>query len=328
MDAIFKKAPRIGMGCWAIGGEFWAGDVPVGYSGTTDTDSLAAIDAAWAAGVRVFDTSAVYGTGHSETLLGQALGNRSDAILVTKFGHVFDAEKKQIIGAQYDPAYIKDSISQSLKRLQRDQIDVILLHLNDLEIEEAKPIFDTLEALQSSGQVASFGWSTDFPDRLDALAPRAGFTTVQHAMNIFFDAPSLSAVAQNHDLVQLIRSPLAMGLLTGKFSGGQRIGTSDVRGNNAEWHDYFTDGAINPTYAKQIESIRDLITVGGRSLTQGALCWLLAKSANTVPLPGAKNAAQAEENAGAMAFGPLPEKVMAEIEDVLQRPPEGPARER
>ena len=153
MDNKLKNAPRIGMGCWAIGGLFWSGDIPVGYSGTNDKDSLRAIHAAWACGVRVFDTSAVYGAGHSETLLGGALSDRPDAIIVTKFGHSFDAKTKQMTGPKFDAAYIMDSVDQSRKRLRRDQIDVMLLHLNGLEVEQAMPVFDTLEDLRSRGHI-------------------------------------------------------------------------------------------------------------------------------------------------------------------------------
>lgn len=328
MDDKLKKAPRIGMGCWAIGGPFWNGDIPVGYSGTNDADSTKAIHAAWAAGVRVFDTSAVYGAGHSETLLGSALSNRPDAIIVSKFGHAFDADTKQMTGPKFDAAYIRDSVDQSRKRLRRDQIDVMLLHLNGLSIEEAKPVFDTLEELRALGQVTSYGWSTDFPDSINAMADREGFTVVQHAMNVFFDAPSLNAAAEAYDLIQLNRSPLAMGVLTGSFRDGRRVGDDDVRSNSSDLQGFFLDGGAAPDYAKKVAVLYDLITVGGRTPGQGSLCWLLAKSSRTLPIPGAKNAGQAEENAAALDHGPLPENIMAEIEQVLMRPPEGPARER
>ncbi|NIA68639.1 aldo/keto reductase [Pelagibius litoralis] len=316
------------MGCWAIGGPFWNGDVPVGYSGTNDADSTKAVHAAWAAGVRVFDTSAVYGAGHSETLLGEALRDRPDAVIVSKFGHSFDAESKQMTGPQYDAAYIEDSVDQSRRRLQRDRIDVMLLHLNGLAVEDAMPVFDTLEALRSRGSIAAYGWSTDFPDSVNAMAGRDGFIAVQHAMNIFVDAPSLSAAAEAHDLVQLNRSPLAMGVLTGTFSDGRRVPKDDIRSNDADWQNYFESGSASPDYARQLDALRDLITAGGRTLGQGALCWLLAKSPNTLPIPGAKNAEQAEENAAALDYGPLPAEIMAEIEVVLTRGPEGPARAR
>ncbi len=323
-----RTAPRIGMGCWAIGGMFWKGDLPVGYSGTNDKDSIAAVHAAWAAGVRVFDTSAVYGAGHSETLLGEALNGREDAIIVSKFGHSFDAKTKQMTGSKFDAEYIRNSVAQSRKRLKRDQIDVMLLHLNALPIDDAMSAFDTLEELRADGQIKAFGWSTDFPENVSAMAGREGFAAVQHVMNLFFDAPSLSTAAEEHDLVQLIRSPLAMGILTGNYSDGQKVPDKDVRRIQDGDGDFFNGSSASETYVKQLEAVRDLITVGGRSLTQGALCWLLAKSPNTLPIPGAKNAAQAEENAGALVYGPLPADIMAEIEGVLKRPPEGAPRER
>lgn len=328
MTNRINHAPRIGMGCWAIGGLFWSGEIPVGYSGANDADSIQAIHAAWAAGVRVFDTSSVYGGGHSETLLGTALSQQPDAIIVSKFGHSFDPEAKQMTGPKYDAAFIKDSITQSLKRLKRDQIDVMLLHLNGLSIAEATPVFDTLEELRAAGLIASFGWSTDFPESLNAFADRDGFAAVQHSMNLFFDAPSLSAVAATHNLVQLNRSPLAMGVLSGKYSTGTRVADDDIRSNGEQWQRYFTNAGATPEYTRQLNAVRDLVTVGGRSLAQGALCWLLAKSQRTLPLPGAKNAKQAEENAGALDFGPLPDNIMAEIEVVLNRPEEGPPRAR
>jgi aryl-alcohol dehydrogenase-like predicted oxidoreductase len=328
MDNSLKKAPRIGMGCWAIGGPFWNGDVPVGYSGTNDIDSKKAIHASWAAGVRVFDTSAVYGAGHSETLLGEALSDRPDAIIISKFGHSFNAETKQMTGPKFDAAYIRASVDQSRKRLRRDRIDVLLLHLNGLSIEEAVPVFDTLEDLRSLGHIASFGWSTDFWDSVNAVADRPGFIAVQHSMNLFFDAPSMNAAAAPHDLVQLNRSPLAMGVLTGKFSNGRGVTGDDIRSNEPEWQRYFSKGRALPDCIRQLQAVRELITVCGRTPGQGALCWLLAKSANTLPIPGAKNARQAEENAAALEHGPLLPDVMEEIEKVLMREPEGQARER
>lgn len=180
-----KSAPRIGMGCWAIGGMFWNDGLPVGYSGTNDKDSIAAVHAAWAAGERVFDTSAVYGAGHSETLLGEALGGREDAIIVSKFGHSFDAKTKQMTESRFDAEYIRNSVSQSRKRLKRDQIDVMLLHLNSLPIDDAMRAFDTCEQLRVEGQIKAFGWSTDFPKNVSSVAACEGFVAVQHAMNLF-----------------------------------------------------------------------------------------------------------------------------------------------
>lgn len=95
MTSRLQTAPRIGMGCWAIGGPFWFGEIAAGYSGADDVESVRAVDAAWDHGIRVFDTSAVYGAGHSERLLGRALAGRDDAVIISKFGHSIDATTRQ-----------------------------------------------------------------------------------------------------------------------------------------------------------------------------------------------------------------------------------------
>ncbi len=319
MTSKLENAPRIGMGCWAIGGPFWFGDIPVGYSGTDDIDSRAAINAALAAGTRVFDTSAVYGAGHSETLLGEELGDNPDVIIVTKFGHSFDAKTKQMTGPKFDADYIRNSVEQSRNRLKRDCLDIVLLHLNDLPRHDAHSVFDTLEDLRNKGQIDEFGWSTDRAQSLESFANLPGFTTVQHPMNVFTEATEMTQVAESSNIHQLIRSPLAMGVLTGKFNKRNRISGNDVRRNNREWQAYFTNGCLSPEFEIRLDAIQEMLTADHRTLAQGALCWLLAKSRRALPIPGAKNAEQAESNAKAMQFGPLEDNLMKEIEAELAR---------
>lgn len=320
MNSPKQNHMRIGMGCWAIGGPFWDGEVPLGYSGTNDTDSRQAIEASWTNGVRLFDTSAAYGAGHSESLLGDVIGNRSDAIIVSKFGHSIDTKSKQMTGPRFEPDYIRWSVEQSLKRLRRDKIDIMLLHLNDLSVEDAGPVFETLADIREAGQIAAFGWSTDFPDKLSRFADIEGFEAVQYAMNVFSSAPAMCQCVEQHDLLGMIRSPLAMGILTGKYSNGAKVAADDNRSVDVDWRSFFENGGISKSHAKKLDAVRDLLTCDGRSLTQGAICWLLAKSTHCFPIPGAKNALQAEENAMAMNFGPLPSATMEEIEIVLNRP--------
>ena len=324
----FRNVPRIGMGCWAIGGPFRAGEADLGWAGTDDVNSLAALEAAWNAGVRVFDTADVYGAGHSEALLGDFLRGRDGAVVVSKFGHAFDAKTREMTGERSDPDYARSAIAASRKRMGRDRIDVVLLHLNDLALGEARPLFDTLDELRAKGWIGAYGWSTDFPASVDAMGGRDGFVAVEHAANVLIATPTMNGVAERSGTAQLVRSPLAMGLLTGKYAGGERIAADDVRNFSGGWNDWFTDRAASSHHLERLAAVRDLLTVGGRTLAQGALCWLLAHSPLMVPVPGAKNAAQAEENAGAIALGPLAPEIMDEIETVLDRPPEGPPRAR
>lgn len=320
--------PRIGLGCWAIGGAFFEGDTPLGYGALSDADARATIDAAYDAGIRIFDTAAIYGCGASEERLGAALKGRDDALVVTKLGFHFDAANKQVLGVETSPAGLRRELEASLKRLQRDRVDMVLLHLNAMPVDEAAAVFDTFDTLRNEGKLAAFGWSTDFPDSVQAMADRPGFEAIQHAMNVFVDVPSVVAKGAEHGLAAFIRSPLAMGMLSGKYKAGAPLADDDIRANTFDWIAYFKDGKPLPEFVETVDAMRDLLTTGGRSLTQGALCWLLAKAPHLIPIPGARNAEQARQNAGALAFGPLPTDVMDEIETVFKRPPEGPPRER
>lgn len=326
-----REVPRLGLGCWAIGGPFFAGDTPLGYGTVDDTESIAAIRCAVDLGIRFFDTADVYGAGHSEEVLGQALEGRDEVVIATKLGNRFDPATKQYAGSIEEGDLRREicsAIEGSRRRLRRDRLDLVQLHLNTMAIDRAGEVFDELDTLRAAGTVGAYGWSTDYPERAAAHAGRDGFVAVQHGMNLFFDAPTLSAVAERHRLISINRSPLAMGLLTGKFSAGQALPAGDVRANTFDWMDYFKDGLVVPGFAEKLERIRHLLSAEGRSPAQGALAWLWAKSPRTLPIPGFRSVAQVRENVGALEKGPLPAEAMAEIERLIDRPPEGAARER
>jgi aryl-alcohol dehydrogenase-like predicted oxidoreductase len=110
-----------------------------------------------------------------------------------------------------------------------------------------------------------------------------------------------------------------MGLLSGKFTPDRMVGAKDVRGATLDWMVYFRDGRVAPEFAARLDAVRDLLTSGGRTLTQGALAWLWARSSRALPIPGFRTVAQVEENAGALDKGPLSAEVMSEINAVLAR---------
>lgn len=318
--------PALGMGCWAIGGPWTAGGEPAGWGVVDDAESIRAIHAAVDGGVRFFDTAQAYGAGHSETVLGQALQGRDDVRIATKVGLAIDPAQRALIGE--DLLGIAASIDASLRRLQRPRIDLVLLHLNSLPIAQAEGVFDTLDTLRDAGKIAAYGWSTDYPDRAAAFANRPGFVAIEHAMNVFFRADALMPEIERHDLMSINRSPLAMGLLGGKYASGTRIGAQDIRGRNMDWMDYFKDGQIAPAFANALTAVRDLLQTGGRTLPQGAIAWLWGRSDRTLPIPGFRTVAQVIDLAGALEHGPLPASVIAEIETVIPRAPEGPPRDR
>jgi aryl-alcohol dehydrogenase-like predicted oxidoreductase len=318
-----QDIPALGLGCWAIGGHFEIDGAAKGWGQVDDRQSIRSIHAAVADGIRFFDTAQAYGLGHSETLLGEAIGNRADILIGTKVGYAINPDTKQFVGEVTAPKAIADSIDASLRRLQRGHVDLVHLHLNELPVSEAAGVFDCLAHLRAQGKVRSFGWSTDFPDRASAFADRDGFISIQHALNVFFRADRLLPVIAHHGLLSINRSPLAMGLLSGKYDAASTFGKDDVRGHNEAWLSYFKDGRIEATHARRLSAVRDLLTTGGRTLVQGAICWNWARSRNTLPIPGFKTPEQVTELAGALQFGPLPKATMDEIERVIERQPEG-----
>ncbi|MEP3115136.1 aldo/keto reductase [Nisaea sp.] len=328
MDLIGTEIPRMGLGCWPIGGPFYAGDQALGYSNVDTVESFRVIDAAWDGGIRLFDTANVYGAGHAEYLLGQALEGRADAMISSKIGMSFDERTKQIGDEETDPSGVMPAIENSLRRLRRDRIDVLFLHLNDLPVKAAEPLFEEMDKARAQGKVRSFGWSTDFPKSVDAMAGIDGFSAVQHVMNVFFDAPSMRKAVERNRLVGFVRSPLAMGILTGKYKADFKVPADDIRAMNSTVRDYFQDGRPGAKYLASLAAVHELLTQGGRTLAQGSLCWLMAKSELHIPIPGARTVAQVEDNIGALEHGALPHNVMEEIEALLAREPEGAPRSR
>ena len=121
------------------------------------------------------------------------------------------------------------------------------------------------------------------------------------------------AVCEKYDLASILRGPLAMGMLTGKFDSDTKLPDDDIRRG---WN--FQEGG-QADNLKKVEALRDVLTSGGRTLAQGALAWLWARSEVMIPIPGFKTVAQVEENAGAMQFGPLTPAQMTEVETILGR---------
>lgn len=309
----------LGMGCWPIGGPMFSGDQPLGYANSDDAESIRTIHAALAGGITLFDTAAAYGAGHAERLLARALKDRPDALVVTKIGIAIDEGSKQLTGDEIAPDSVAPAIDRCLSRLNRDRIDLLLLHLNSLPVPQAEAMFSEMEKAVSAGKLRAFGWSTDFADSVAAVASRDGFVAVEHAMNVLISPPRIQSAVHEHGLTALIRSPLGMGLLSGKYGPEAVMPANDIRGTAAPRTDYFVGGRPNRAMFDQLNAVRELLTTDGRSLVQGALSWIWAKGASNIPVPGARTVEQIEGIADALSFDALPDDVMAQIEALIER---------
>jgi aryl-alcohol dehydrogenase-like predicted oxidoreductase len=290
-----------------------------------DAESLRAIHKALELGVDFFDTAANYGAGHSERLLGQAVkGRRSQVVISTKFGYQVNEAAKDVtpygdVEEDSDVAgHLRADVEASLKRLDTDYIDVYLLHVWGLSIERALAAREVLEELVKAGKIRTYGWSTDRTEAIQAFAtsPRCG--VVQQQFSVLDGNAELLALCEQLNLGSMNRGPLGMGLLTGKFAPDSRFSHDDVR-HHANWHPGFQNGKPTQAWLDALDSIRQVLTSQGRTLAQGALAWLWARSEKTIPIPGFKTVKQAEENCRALEFGPLTPAQMVEIDQILGR---------
>jgi len=316
------KVSPMGLGCWAIGGLFTLFGQADGWGAVDDAESIRAVRRAVELGVSFFDTADAYGTGHSEEVLGKALkGMRSSVVIATKGGYVHDREKREIYGEDTSPAYIRGALEASLRRLDTDYVDLYQVHNGHIPEENVQPLFAELDALRAEGKIRAYGWSTYGKANVETFAVKANGAAIQTKANLFsYDQPVHDA-CEKHGFACLCNTPLGMGFLSGKFTADTRFGADDVRGSAFDWTEYFADGRPKREFLRKIEGIRDILQSGGRTAAQGALAWLWAKSVANIPIPGFKTAAQAEENARAMAFGPMSDAQVAQLEALL------PARE-
>jgi aryl-alcohol dehydrogenase-like predicted oxidoreductase len=320
------EVSAIGLGCWAIGGPWTINGSPAGWSGVDDNESLRAINRALELGATFFDTAANYGAGHSERLLGQAFkGRRDKVVIATKFGYRVNEAAKTVVSynekreEESDVAsHLRTDVEVSLKRLDTDYIDLYQLHTWGLKIERALDVREILEDLVKQGKIRTYGWSTDRTDAIKAFSTLPNCSTVQQQLSVLDGNMELLALCEEWNLASINRGPLGMGLLTGKFVPDSSFADDDVR-HHAEWHPGFKNGKPTQSWLDKLASIRDVLTSNGRTLAQGALAWIWARSPKTVPIPGFKTVAQIEENCKAMEFGPLTSDQMAEIDRILER---------
>lgn len=308
----------LGMGCWAIGGVFQYNNIQAGWGEVDDSESLRTIQQARESGITFFDTAAAYGAGHSERILGRAVaGWRHEAIIATKFGFSVD-EAAKYVGYYPTPdqviANVRAECENSLRNLGTDYIDLYQLHVNDYPLDLAVTLRETLEDLVREGKIRYYGWSTDSVEAARVFAEGEHCIAIQHDLNVVLDAPEMIALCEQMNLASINRTPLARGALTGKYSRDTVFAANDVRTDP-----WARDNILSPAF-EHLDDLRDILTSGGRTLAQGALAWIWARSSSTVPIPGIRTTAQLHENAGALKFGPLTNEQMRQISELLGRP--------
>ena len=225
------KVSEIGFGTWAIGGAAFVGKLAIGWGPSDDTVSVSAIHAAIDAGINFFDTADFYGLGHSETLLGQTIGNRKDILIASKVGQTIGADEK--VELNYTKDYIIKACEGSLSRLKRDSIDFHHLHVARMHHLENGECIEAMQQLQKEGKIRYWGISlitfNPFPEADFFLKNDLG-NGFQLVFNIINQKalPILSQAAAK-GLGVIARMPLQFGLLSGNIKPETVFSTDDHR---------------------------------------------------------------------------------------------------
>lgn len=300
---------EIGMGLWAAGGDQW---------GPTDDQAvLDAIDSALDAGITFFDTADVYGAGHSEELLGQAMRGRRDRfIIATKIGwQNFDSTRGQT--AYHSVAQLIAGVESNLRRLQTDYIDLMQSHINYRE-PTMEVFLEGFQRLQEQGKIRAYGVSTSDFDYLKHFNHDGRCATLQIDYSILNRTPEevIFPYCQEHNIGVIVRGALAMGILTGKFTPETQFAEGDFRQN---WQ---TDPQQRATFLEDLKNVERLRALAqGRTLAQLAVQFVLAHPAVVTVIPGAKSMRQIQETAQARQLPPLTEDELRQIAAIT--PPAG-----
>ena len=288
------RVSAIGLGTMVHAGHFGP---------TSDSDSLASIDAALDLGVNFIDTSDAYGAGYSETLLGKALkGRRDKVILATKGGNIMVGPNRG--KRDFSSAYINRVMDESLKRLQTDSVDLYQLHNPTVDVIEQGEVWELLEKRKKEGKIRHLGVSINKTEEGIAAVKGGRSDVVQVEYNIFAQEPAeeVFPLAQKANIGVIARVPLRRGLLSGKMTlaDQKRFQGDDVRVRQFA-------GDVLAQELKKVELLQFLVRGPVKALAQAALGFCLANPAVSVVIPGARNDQQMRDNAAAADLSLPPE---------------------
>lgn len=300
---------EVGFGGWAVGGNGWGNS----YGDTDDAASKAAIRRALELGVTLFDTADVYGQGHSEALLGEALAEWEGPppVVVTKGGINF-YRKDGTLEPDWTPLALAHAVQQSLTRLRREALDVFLLMNPPVADLDRFRVWETLDALRRAGKIKWVGASVAEPeDGVWLLQNNLPVDILEVGYSLFYQGATteLLPLARKRKVGILAREPLANGFLTGKYGPNAAFPEGDIR------------ASLPPEYvaamaqtAAQLDFLR---RDGARTAAQAALRFVLDDPAVSSVIVGAKTAAQVEENVAASDVPPIDEAERERIAGVF-----------
>ena len=266
---------EIGLGAWQLANPDWGVD--------NKSEGLRIIQKSLEAGCNFFDTAPGYGGGRSEELLGEGLKSvRKDVFLCTKFGHTAEGV------TDFSTNAIRPSIEASMRRLQTDYLDIVLMHNPPREMMDGRAVsqYAELETLKAEGKIREYGVSLDWREEVDMVLD----TTKSKALEVFFNAlyqeplPAFQKAYENGVGI-IVKVPLDSGWLSGRYRKGHQF--DDIR---KRW-----PPEVVVRRSELVEQFAALIPEG-TSMAHAALQFILAQPQVSTVIPGAKSVEQALDN--------------------------------
>ena len=276
---------EIGFGTWGIGSDKGEG---LSYGPQDDRTSMDALESAYQRGINFFDTSDLYGSGHSERLLGMVFNERRNEIIIaTKVGFLNPYKQDFSIGR------VRQAITDSLRRLKTDYIDLYQLHNPSLEIlSRATDLFDLIHHYRQKGVIRAMGISARSPDEALEIVDKYPTDCVQVNMNLAdmrAITNGLLNTCSRKKIGVIIRSPLALGFLSGKLSAETRFHAKDHRNRFSKQQMNHWSQAVS-LYRSILNDIPDATDA------QNALRFCLSHPVVSTVIPGMHTVPEVEEN--------------------------------
>jgi aryl-alcohol dehydrogenase-like predicted oxidoreductase len=282
------RVSRLGLGCMGMS-EFYSG-----YR-NNEAESMATLHHAISQGVTFLDTADMYGPFTNEVLLGQAIANRRDqVVLATKFGNVREVGGK-FLGVNGRPEYVRACCDASLKRLNVNYIDLYYQH----RVDGTVPIEETVGAMSDlvkAGKVCYLGLSEAKPETIRRAHKVHPISALQTEYSLWTRDPEdvILKTVRELGIGFVAYSPLGRGFLTGRFKVFEDLAADDNRRN----HPRFQGENFNKNLAL-VKHLNELAAHKQVTVAQLALAWVMAQGQDIVPIPGTKSRARLDENIAA-----------------------------